>query len=319
VGSWNETCALSYLPIDAGDEIVCLLVVTRSQDRDRCGPVDRFIPRTIPLYGTYDDYGRIKLADTSEEKAISQMVLKQFSVDVIEDKLKAHLEHTEEGCNWQKVAKEDFLEDNGWDLLEECFHKSSVYVTSNPSDPSEGHTLDCDQIFILRDIWDSVINPDNSKDDPNLESQKAVHSFLDMRKLPGLGYEDLDFMYDRLFRYYPTTENSIGYFVKEAIKIRDFEGDITEENVSLISEMVDRFLQISSMHRVLHTLRRQLVPPSGKGSQVTEWLDHLTFSRAVMTHAAQKELEEAMYEDEEWDDDSRKLALAAIMRGIPHD
>ena len=51
MGSWNFTCGISNLPIFYGEEVYAFLVDER---RGRHGPD----PVTLPILGTYDDYGR---------------------------------------------------------------------------------------------------------------------------------------------------------------------------------------------------------------------------------------------------------------------
>lgn len=52
MGSWNETCALSHLPILPGDETVKLLCYSGYQTE--------LLPVTLPVVGGYDDYGDIE-------------------------------------------------------------------------------------------------------------------------------------------------------------------------------------------------------------------------------------------------------------------
>lgn len=68
MGCWNGTCFMSNLPILDGNRIV--LIITALGNRlvadDKCStafchPNDNEDPITLPIKGTYDDYGSIKL------------------------------------------------------------------------------------------------------------------------------------------------------------------------------------------------------------------------------------------------------------------
>jgi len=58
MGSWDETCALSNLPIPAGEEVVFLLLCCRE-------PGNHYV-LSVPVYGTYADYGRVTAAEGQE-------------------------------------------------------------------------------------------------------------------------------------------------------------------------------------------------------------------------------------------------------------
>jgi len=53
MGSWDETCAISNIPITREDDVVLVFLV-----RDAEG--DAFVP-CLPIYGSYSDCGRIKI------------------------------------------------------------------------------------------------------------------------------------------------------------------------------------------------------------------------------------------------------------------
>ena len=89
MGSWNETCALSHLPIHAGDQVMWLMLTEGRyiHDSEYGGrtagfyPDTFWVPRNLPLIGTYDDYGRIE----DEETGILQsMVLDGLRVDMVD-------------------------------------------------------------------------------------------------------------------------------------------------------------------------------------------------------------------------------------------
>lgn len=69
MGCWNATCNVSNLPIFWGDKVVLIPLVKVSSKSTRfnpCYPTDNFVPLGFPIFGEYDDYGRIEKAHTSE-------------------------------------------------------------------------------------------------------------------------------------------------------------------------------------------------------------------------------------------------------------
>jgi hypothetical protein len=66
MGSWNETCAISNLPILAGDDIKLLLLKRSPYINDMgeyngvSNATEQFIPILSPINGKYDDYGGIE-------------------------------------------------------------------------------------------------------------------------------------------------------------------------------------------------------------------------------------------------------------------
>lgn len=87
MGCWNETCALSHLPIRAGDEVV-FLVLTRTpyfdhEARTGCYIGDHWFPRTLPLFAKYNDYGSIE-DWTPTEVPLIESIVEGFRRDLFE-------------------------------------------------------------------------------------------------------------------------------------------------------------------------------------------------------------------------------------------
>jgi hypothetical protein len=88
MGSFNETCALSCLPITYGDPVK-LLFLTRNPYSTTCDEHfaqrgcyhnDQWFVRTPPITGTYADYGKCDF----EESYLTKLIEKTFSTDVVE-------------------------------------------------------------------------------------------------------------------------------------------------------------------------------------------------------------------------------------------
>lgn len=85
MGSFNKICIVSGLPIHCGDETV-LIFLKRPEyhsKKDKIGGIvyssDNFMPCLVPLFGQYDDYGRIEeVEDNSFKKYIEEF----FGLDI---------------------------------------------------------------------------------------------------------------------------------------------------------------------------------------------------------------------------------------------
>lgn len=79
MGCWNATCNISNLPIFWGDKVVLIPLVkvsSKSTQFNPCYPTDNFVPLGFPIFGKYDDYGRLEHAHTS---AWNEAHLRQFN------------------------------------------------------------------------------------------------------------------------------------------------------------------------------------------------------------------------------------------------
>lgn len=60
MGCWNETCMLTHLPIEEGEDTVCVFIAQQSGDKDTVHSDAIYAPISLPLFGEYDDYGRLE-------------------------------------------------------------------------------------------------------------------------------------------------------------------------------------------------------------------------------------------------------------------
>jgi len=121
MGSWHETCALSSLPILPGDEVVWLLLTKNPYDE--CRGVyfnDHYYARSVPIYGTYADYGEVEPAP--DEEFFLELVKRQFAQDLMPQ------EQTDrdKACGIPAVNKGGY----SFDLLQDWLHEGHVKIDS---------------------------------------------------------------------------------------------------------------------------------------------------------------------------------------------
>ena len=79
MGSFNQICALSGLPIQPGDRVK-LLFLTKSPYQDgECYSNDKFFVRTFPIDAVYDDYGNVDF----EENRLTDIICEIFRGDIV--------------------------------------------------------------------------------------------------------------------------------------------------------------------------------------------------------------------------------------------
>ncbi len=66
MGSWNETCQLSHLPIINYDTVTCIILVKHGDKINPCYYNENWAPLCLPIDGEYDDYGAIENVKTSD-------------------------------------------------------------------------------------------------------------------------------------------------------------------------------------------------------------------------------------------------------------
>lgn len=82
MGSFNEICALSGLIIQPGDAVKVLFLTKNPYNFGKrgCYHFDQWFLRTLPISGTYDDYGKAEF----KENKITKLIEKTFATDIIE-------------------------------------------------------------------------------------------------------------------------------------------------------------------------------------------------------------------------------------------
>lgn len=176
MGSWNETCALSNLPIPCETEVVWLLITVNPYKGigTGCYLSDYYFVRTPPLFGVYDDYGRVELHEGQE--LLLDEIQKQFAKDLLPH---AQTDRTKL-CRIPPVGMEDYT----FAQLQDWLHEGHVYVdpdqrrSQQRADSNEKtRGLIKNQLeYIAHDSCPSPL-PKNPKDpkDPAYKILKAQH------------------------------------------------------------------------------------------------------------------------------------------------
>lgn len=85
MGSWNETCGITQLPIRSGDTVILTFIVNvGSRNLNHAGFCyinDAWSPKYLPISGTYDDYGGVEHV---EENWNTQFILDSIHHELVQ-------------------------------------------------------------------------------------------------------------------------------------------------------------------------------------------------------------------------------------------
>ena len=140
MGCWSETCGISQLPIRAGSEAVLIYLVSSPfprKGRGRlCYAADAYIPASLPIHGTYDDYGCLEYDAAAPENAPGVL-----SVEIL-------------------------MNSAGFTGTPEEFQEKSMQGDVDyPSPHYQDVTCHVIPILILKQVWDYVVDPLNTQRD----------------------------------------------------------------------------------------------------------------------------------------------------------
>lgn len=156
MGSWDETCALSHLPISGGE--VVFLLLTESPyvcNSTGVGPSDFHFVRSIPIYGAYVDCGEI--SPHKSEKYKLELLKRQFGLDLIPQK--SH-----------RLPQDINMDNYTFSRLQSWLHEGEVTVDKNMSQRADvvGDEDEDEfklpvvpsvvrKVLIRKDVWDSIL------------------------------------------------------------------------------------------------------------------------------------------------------------------
>jgi hypothetical protein len=248
MGSWNETCGISQLPILMGDKIVCHVIVN-----DYSHKLFMF-----PLTGEYADYGCI---ENIQEDEISNMTLDDINEMIANDILSiqpdCYKNHPEEFDTIEKFCK--FVERG---LVKYQDRYLNLFMCHKNI-----HDVICEDIK-RRELYGKGINYDEGVRN---KIQSHIDSIVEEMSIFGrsftrhhmiLGVNTMD---TYLFG------NHINHIIKTP-------GDKTSE------EILNRLVNIRAFYSAMMLLRKTIMPQEGKGSQSNELELHLLILDEIKDH-----------------------------------
>lgn len=305
MGCWNGTCGITQLPIMVGDPVaVFLLIDNNSYGQIRWSanghyyPTDYFTPRSIQLYGEYDDYGWYNF---DEHNWHSKFTVAAFQNDLIELELGENKSH-DIAVNKKSI--------NSLDSIGKAIHEDRLFVSGKIlSIPEPGVFIKVSVNRIIgsfavhRRVFDAIVNYGiDQYDKPisvSLLMKQANECITAMR-----AYVNEDDLFPKFhFKYFHRDRDNIFSNILSADSLDDVAGThllyldklyemvtanaTDDEFKSVLEELVKYFIFLSSMSN----LRKTWIPQCGLGGQV-EALDlHRVVMEAGLTKIIEREKE----------------------------
>ena len=298
MGCWNATCNISNLPIFWGDKVVLiplLKVSSKSTQFNPCYPTDNFVPLGFPIFGEYDDYGRLENAHTS---AWNEAHLRQFSY---------YFEERDDEAKekYRPVILKETLDDFVGQVL--CCHEGCYIDLPNQYFHPDGKAM-VTYMMIHQGVYEKLFAEMAGRIPYNIESrlreamisklEKRLEAILDF--CPGEDECSTLVAYDmfRTIRLNDICRKVFGYenyfhqsFIWKDLAVRMLEDEHLK--TCLLHDIAD--MKIWTM--TLMYLRKGYLCDSGSGSQNGEMRLHLVLARCIQEEVVR------IRESHEWDAD----------------
>lgn len=322
MGSWNETCGVTHMPIMEGDRVQLLLLQYVGKIKDdqypqnhagQCYANETWSPRALPFSGTYNDYGTI---ENWVESWNTHFICEGFQSDLVERA--ANPEKHEPGIRKSDVSIEN---------IQTWIHKSKLHVKTYNGEQPVGFMM------IKQEIYDWLVDqPVYAYPKPRTLDktiQQGVQYYLAIMNLletecADSSYEQKDtFMLLKSHKlesimdhsnWFSRLQRSGGTWLDHygmSKCLRDYDQLLkhhaalaTPVEHPLIMELITELARYMHFYSNFSALRKTLTPQGGKGSQDQE-LKLMMELNTFTNQLAQAKLDwyEAEYGDEECDDE----------------
>ncbi len=264
MGCWNQTCAITNLPIMDGDDVYVLVLQKGMEESPSlCYPTAYWTPGIFFFEGKYDDYGGVKDYHGP---------LMDYVVDGIRDIL-FEFDVGENECHDIAVKKEGF----DVEMLFEANHEDRLYVNKCRILRSDQDRAKLKTVFVRKNVLDALLvsyvqeryNRKTGECDPysfwtfHEELRGVVLQFL--YNLPDEGDEHEWMMWNITLRgaLESYTREIEGY--GPLFRLIDHVTDTN--NAELIDHMLYQTCVMIWLNSFMQDARKSWLPPTGAGSQ----------------------------------------------------
>lgn len=248
MGCWNGTCALTNLPIYSGEEIVLFIVkeqnLSSCNGGGYCNTTDLFTPISLPIIGTYNDYGSIE--NIKNEDLILPKIKKMFEEKSIVFK--------------SSNSTIDFdIEKSSLMQIIHQIERGNIKGMENPSIVKmyelEGIVksmyLNVGIVMFHKQIYDILINKayNNFYKDRYLSVIKNIKECL----------QDKSNISDNIYKYAHLFRTQFEFDIEYIMDMID----------SYDEDVLNKIVEVSIIDKVLSNTRKSWIPQCGAGSQGT--------------------------------------------------
>ena len=281
MGCWNGTCGVSRLPIKSGDDVVLFILEENAFHDGGAGGVcytnALWSPLFVPLFGKYDDYGRIEDIEAGSESVLEFFNSKiDKGIKVRKDRMKMPDEADTEA---DRHDHEPFA---SLDDLIDAMAESRLYFNDNFM--SEKRIGTYGFVMIHTHIYKELIASyevripySNTQTMYSLVYKDRLGRTIDART----PYNDDDpisrmkrmmsMMDDRIFTHHDGRTNR---------QLLDYINENKSIDVEAMAQVLTDYASICNVFDLLRTLWQ---PQAGAGSQGSEYALHKVLAEAVAT------------------------------------
>lgn len=297
MGSWDETCGISQLPISPGDKVRLFILrgggPKRREGGGICYPNDMWSPIAPPIAGEYADYGEIGSIVEGEASEFLLEQIKRNWAPIDEEK------HREKNVPAEKLDLETAL-----NLIE----RSACDGLSD----YQGDKEHLGMMFVLEDVYQACINyspietsfyKESYVYKPYLEIlNEEMKEWYDkcFEKLEECKYDDEELRFQKSFgvnliesRLFWNMRGKAGHANKRKLvdlmlKGYDYEHPKSQEFIKLVKDLF-------AFENMMKDARKMWTPQCGKGSQQNDLAVYKMLNEATNKFMEKKDAE--MQED----------------------
>lgn len=291
MGCWNETCAISRLPIAAGEKVK-MIVLEQMKNREPgktfCYATDGFSPFCFPISGEYDDYGGIEGVD-----------LKSFEVKIFLETIHDRIVPVEQGAN--QYHERAIPATPTWRQLMDGFQDGRVKVTHRYHSAPGPNEYVLAKVLVKESVWNEVSKSGYQSWKKFLTAQSTEENLLTWLKNGVEGAEKLKiaktkveltgtdeakellavlkmdiFEQENLRDIVPSFSHHVSFSVTQALKFAMKhlkEGTVTLEDQGL-KNIMRSSAELAMVLFHMDITRNAWSLTSGSGSQDSEYLRH---------------------------------------------
>lgn len=319
MGCWNETCAITQMPIHVGDPVVLVFLTKVDRHAENhngfCHVNDIWTPKFLPVFGEYDDYGGL---EEIQENWNTEYIVDSLKSELMAVRLSTPTVHTLQDADDLHGEHED-LDLDSFDLSDvlEQIHQDKVWV------PGVRQNLPVGWCMMHRWVWDHMTRIMERDWRPNITLDTVVahgESYYDamlvkhaeVRASSDGSALGMLLKYSR--RELVDWFNAFHVFGESSARLDNYG---TMSGIRNYDEILWKLAEAgtpvhdSQVQQVIHALAHLLVfinnmgvlrkfwsPQAGKGSQITSDEAHLALHELCVT-----KIKERMREYEEQEDD----------------
>jgi hypothetical protein len=319
MGCWNKTCALSNLPIFAGEEVYVFLIEQNGLNDTHCYSNHLYSPIITPFYSHYDDYG----CGENNSGVALPVIINSLKKVLIEKELGENEYHDLE------VKRDTLSEDNLFEIMQKgrlCV--KNRYSNTNSNLPEENKV---EFVMMRKDVVDSIlanfkpecwdkdyktikIGFDEIIEDVDFAVEHIQEQFEEAKKR----YENIGATAEEVMRltncldtYLHTIlenkgskmANFISYFeplchqFSRIVPIMEIFTDFVKTGeTTLAKEFLIDALKGAFIANFMEATRRSWIPQCGEGSQNIDTTGHKVLAQTVLNIIEKEESER-----EEWE------------------